>query len=160
MRRPPAATACARAAGLAVALLVASAPVGGRAGGLATSELTVVGASGSHRFLVELADDDRSRARGLMFRRSLPADGGMLFDFGRDQPVSMWMKNTLIPLDMLFIDRRGVIVNLHQRAVPHSLVPISSAGRVRAVLELNGGTVGRLEIKPGDRVLHPMFAGR
>ncbi len=95
-----------------------------------------------------------------MFRRSLPADGGMLFDFGRDQPVSMWMKNTLIPLDMLFIDRRGVIVNLHQRAVPHSLVPISSAGRVRAVLELNGGTVGRLKIKPGDRVLHPMFAGR
>ncbi len=161
MRRLATTRAVTRAAGfvaaLAVALMVLLAPAAGRAASHATSELTVVGAGGSHRFRVELVDDDRSRARGLMFRRSLPADGGMLFDFGRDQPISMWMKNTLIPLDMLFIDRHGVIVNLHQRAVPHSLAAISSVGRVRAVLELNGGTVSRLKIQPGDRVRHPMF---
>lgn len=165
MRRLPAA-AFARAGGLATALLVLAVALAmllsdsGRAQDPAVSELTVIGAGGSHRFLVEFVDDQRSRARGLMFRRSLPADGGMLFDFGRDQLVSMWMKNTFIPLDMLFIDRRGVVVNLHQRAVPHSLVPIASAGRVRAVLELNGGTVQRLDIKPGDRIAHPMFDAR
>ena len=165
MRRRPLAVFV-RIGGLVTALLVLLValalvlPDVGRAADPATADLTVVGASGSHRFVVELVDDPRSRARGLMFRRSLPADGGMLFDFGHDQPVSMWMKNTLIPLDMLFIDRRGVIVNLHQRSVPHSLVPIASAGRVRAVLELNGGTVQRLDIKPGDRIAHPLFDAR
>ncbi len=142
---------------LLACLLLLWAVTGARAESPPTDQLTVVGESGSNRFQVELAADDASRALGLMYRTSLAQDAGMLFDFGQDQLVSMWMKNTLIPLDMLFIDRHGVIVNLHQRAVPHSLAPIASAGRVRAVLELNGGTVSRLKIKPGDRVVHPMF---
>ena len=143
--------------GLVAGLLLLWAATVAMAESPSTTELSVVGESGTHRFQVELAADDASRARGLMYRTSLAQDAGMLFDFGQDLLISMWMKNTLIPLDMLFIDRHGVIVNLHQRAVPLSLTPIVSAGWVRAVLELNGGTVARLKIKPGDRVVHPMF---
>lgn len=105
-------------------------------------------------FRVELADDEGERALGLMFRRSLDADAGMLFVFGRDQPVSMWMKNTYIPLDMLFLAGDGVVVAVAERTIPHSLEVISSPRPVRAVLEVNGGTVARFGIKPGDRVLH------
>ncbi|HEX6979549.1 MAG TPA: DUF192 domain-containing protein, partial [Alphaproteobacteria bacterium] len=86
-----------------------------------------------------------------------PADAGMLFDFKRDQPVSMWMRNTRIPLDMLFIARDGRIVNIAQRTVPFSEATIQSKGAVRAVLELNGGTAQRLGIRPGDTVRHPIF---
>ena len=110
-----------------------------------------------HKFTVELADNDERRAYGLMFRKSMPADEGMIFDFKQDQPVAMWMRNTLIPLDMLFIDRTGRVVNIHQRAVPHDETSITSEGPVRGVLELNGGTASRLGLKPGDRVRHPMF---
>jgi uncharacterized membrane protein (UPF0127 family) len=92
-----------------------------------------------------------------MFRRSLDADAGMLFDYGTTQSVSFWMKNTLIPLDMVFIYANGRVAGVHQRAVPHSEQPIPSPAPVRAVLELNGGTAARLDIKPGDLVVHPIF---
>ena len=108
-------------------------------------------------FKVEIADTDERRALGLMYRTSLPADGGMLFDFKHDQDVAMWMRNTRIPLDMLFIDRAGRIVNIAERAVPFSEATISSAAPVLAVLELNGGTASRLGLKPGDRVVYPIF---
>jgi uncharacterized membrane protein (UPF0127 family) len=121
------------------------------------SPLTVVTASGSHRFNVEFADTAEKRAVGLMHRPAMAADAGMLFDFKTDAPVSMWMRNTRIPLDMLFIAKDGRIVNIHERAVPFSETSIPSKGPVRAVLELNGGTSARLGIKPGDRVTHPMF---
>jgi len=108
-------------------------------------------------FTVELADSPQSRASGLMHRRQLAADSGMLFDFLKTAPVSMWMKNTLIPLDMLFISDDGVIVNIAERTVPGSLTQIDSSGPVRAVLELNGGTSARLGISPGDKIIHPIF---
>jgi hypothetical protein len=112
-----------------------------------------------HGFKVEVASSPDERAQGLMFRRTLAPDAGMLFDFGRTEPVAMWMKNTLIPLDMLFIASDGAVVNIAQRTVPGSLTPIPSAKPVRFVLELAGGTTARLGIKPGDKVLHPLFDG-
>ena len=121
------------------------------------SEVTIASASGKHRFQVELAVTPEQMAQGLMFRRQLAADAGMLFDYGRNQPASFWMKNTLIPLDMLFIKSDGTIAAIHERAVPQSLEPIASPVPVRAVLELNGGTAARLGIKPGDRVLASIF---
>lgn len=108
-------------------------------------------------FKIEIADTDERRALGLMYRNSLPADAGMLFDFKHDQDVAFWMRNTRIPLDMLFIDRTGRIVNIAERAVPFSEETIPSAGPVLAVLELNGGTAARLGFKPGDRVIYPLF---
>ena len=140
-----------------VALMVLLASAAGWAASHATSELTVVGTAGSHRFRVELVDDDRSRARGLMFRRSLPADGGMLFDFGVPLPVYMWMKNTYIALDMIFIAPDGRIVNIARGTTPESLAIIESAGPVRAVLEVPAGTAARLGIWPGDKVEHRIF---
>lgn len=122
------------------------------------STLAIHSASGTHRFKVELADTAEKRAVGLMHRPSMPADAGMLFDFRTDAPVAMWMRNTLIPLDMLFITRDGRIANIAERTVPYSETSIPSKGPVRAVLELNGGTAARLKIRPGDRVDHPMFA--
>jgi hypothetical protein len=119
--------------------------------------LTIVTANGTHRFNVEVADTPERRTVGLMHRPSLAPNAGMLFDFKVDAPVSMWMRNTRIPLDMLFIARDGRIVNIAERAVPFSETSIPSRGPVRAVLELNGGTSARLGIKPGDRVSHPMF---
>ena len=118
----------------------------------------VTGQSTRHAFRVELATNDTDRARGLMNRRKLDANAGMLFDYREEVPISMWMRNTLIPLDMLFIAGDGRIVNIKERAIPHDETPIFSGAPVRAVLELNGGTVGRLGIKPGDRVEHPLFA--
>jgi uncharacterized protein len=145
-----------------LAAIAAGALLAGAAGAATKpSELIIVTADGRrHAFTVELADDDDTRTRGLMHRRALAANAGMLFDYGREGPVAMWMRNTLIPLDMLFIAADGRVANLHERAVPHDETPIHSAGPVRAVLELNGGTVARLGIKPGDRVEHPLFAPR
>jgi uncharacterized protein len=123
----------------------------------ATASLTIVGGGGSHRFTVELAETPAQMEQGLMFRASLPPDAGMLFDFKQPTVATMWMHNTLIPLDMLFVDAKGTIVNIEQRAVPESDAIISAAAPVRAVIELNGGTAARLGIAPGDRVLYPIF---
>src|SRR3954453_4823438 len=122
-----------------------------------TADLTIESASGPHKFHVELATSPAQLEQGLMFRRSLAPDAGMLFDFRTPSPVSMWMKNTFIPLDMVFIDAGGRILNIAERTVPHSLDPVAAAGPARAVLEINGGTAARLGIKPGDRVLFPIF---
>jgi hypothetical protein len=122
-----------------------------------TSELTIISASGPHRFKVELAETPAQMTQGLMFRTSLPPDAGMLFDYRQPTAATMWMRNTLIPLDMLFVDAQGRIVNIHERAVPQSLDVIAAAEPVRAVIELNGGTAARLGIEPGDRVVHPIF---
>jgi uncharacterized protein len=124
----------------------------------ATSDLVIVGAGGAHAFKVELAVTDAEKAEGLMFRRELAADAGMLFDMGPgEHAATFWMKNTYIPLDMLFIRADGRIQNIAERTVPQSLDTVPSDGPVRAVLELNGGTAARLGIKPGDMVRHPLF---
>src|SRR5919197_1147488 len=121
------------------------------------AELTIVSASGPHKFTIELATTPGPMEQGLMFRKSLPADAGMLFDYRSPSMAAMWMKNTLIPLDMLFVDQQGRIINIHERAGPGSLAPIAAAAPARAVIELNGGTAAHLGIKPGDRVIFPIF---
>lgn len=126
----------------------------------ATSQLTITSATGDHKFTVELATTPAQQEQGLMYRRSMAPDAGMLFDFGQPTPTTFWMKNTLIPLDMLFVGADGRIVNIHERAVPMSETMIPSQGAVRAVIELNGGTAARLGIRAGDRVSYPIFAGK
>jgi uncharacterized protein len=121
------------------------------------SELTIVTAAGPHKFAIEVATTPAQMEQGLMFRRSLAPDAGMLFDYKTPSMAMMWMKNTLIPLDMLFVDTQGRIINIHERAVPGSLDTISTAAPARAVIELNAGTAARLGIKPGDKILYPIF---
>ena len=119
-------------------------------------ELAIVTDGGRHEFNVELALTTAQHQQGLMFRREMAPDAGMLFDFGpRPRRASMWMKNTYIPLDMLFIKSDGQIDSISERTTPHSLEAISSRGMVRYVLEINGGTAARLGIAPGDRVELP-----
>lgn len=115
-------------------------------------------AKGPQQFDVEMATFQDQRSRGLMCRKTLAPNTGMLFDFGFDQDVYMWMKNTLIPLDMLFIKTDGIIVKIASRAVPMSETTIASGEYVRAVLELPGGTAEKLGIKAGDKLTKPVFA--
>lgn len=129
----------------------------GRGGALADDRVVVTTASGPVAFAVELADDDSERARGLMFRESLAPNAGMLFDFKREQPVSFWMKNTLISLDMFFIKADGTIVHIAERTEPLSERGIPSPEPVRAVLETNAGVAASFRIRPGDVVHHPIF---
>jgi uncharacterized protein len=118
----------------------------------------VVEADGArHSFLIELAATPSTRSSGLMYRRQLAEHTGMLFDFVTTQPVTMWMKNTYLSLDMIFIDATGRITNIEHRTVPHSLKHIKSAGLVRAVLEISGGLAAKLGIKTGDKVKHKIF---
>ena len=120
---------------------------------------TVVIQSGEnlHTFRVELANTPATRSRGLMHRREMARDAGMLFDFVREQRVAMWMKNTFISLDMLFIDAAGRITNIASRTMPHSEDHLYSRGPVQAVLEINGGLASKLGIQAGDRVRHGIF---
>ncbi len=120
-------------------------------------QLAIETAGGARQFAVELAATSEQRAQGLMYRERLPADAGMLFLYPAARPVSMWMKNTLIPLDMLFIGDDGRILHIAERAIPGSTATISSMHPARAVLELNGGTAARLKIQVGDRVLYRTF---
>ena len=120
-----------------------------------TSELTIQTAGGPQKFTIELALSDAQMEQGLMFRRSLAANAGMLFDFRSPTNVTMWMKNTLIPLDMLFLDEQGRIIDIHERAVPQSTDIIASSVPAHYVIELNGGTVERLGIKIGDQATSP-----
>ena len=122
-----------------------------------TSELTIQTAGGPRKFTIELALSDAQMEQGLMFRRSMAADAGMLFDFKTPTMVTMWMKNTVIPLDMLFLDEQGRIIDIHERAVPYSTDVIAAKTPSRYVIELNGGTAARLGIKPGDQVTSPVI---
>ncbi len=124
----------------------------------AVTPLTVETARGRFEFVVEVAETPSEWQQGLQRRRHLAADKGMLFNFHQPRVVSMWMKDTLIPLDMIFIDARGAIVNVVENTVPLSTATISSNGPALAVLEVNAGTAARLGVHPGDRVLHPMFS--
>lgn len=123
----------------------------------ALEPLEIVSSTGHHKFSVEVMRTDSERAKGLMFRRFLPADRGMLFDFKTEQSVMMWMKNTYIPLDMVFISKAGVVTHVAENAEPMSERIISSGGPAYAVLEVNAGTAAKLGIKPGDRVDQSLF---
>lgn len=120
-------------------------------------KLTIQTSGGRHEFSVEIAQRPSQHAQGLMFRRHLAADAGMLFLYRQTQRASMWMKNTYVPLDMLYIDGQGTIVGFSERAVPGSLEVITSKSAVNAVLEVNSGTVSRLKIAVGDKIIHPAF---
>jgi uncharacterized membrane protein (UPF0127 family) len=126
-----------------------------------TSQLAIVTRAGvRHPFVVEIANTPETRSRGLMFRRELPEGRGMLFEFGaRESEISMWMKNTYIPLDMVFIRANGLISHIAENTTPFSEATISSNGPVKGVLEVIAGTARRLGIAAGDRVEHPFFRG-
>ena len=118
----------------------------------ATIPLTIEADGKTHRFNVEVARTSEEQARGLMFRTSLPADGGMIFPFPRPRIASFWMKNTLIPLDMIFIRSDGSIDRIAENTIPESLDPVVSGGEVAAVLELAGGTAAKLGLDEEARV--------
>lgn len=123
----------------------------------AAGRLVLVTASGRHTITIELADNDRKRTVGLMFRTSLPDNHGMLFPYPGEQELTMWMSNTYIPLDMVFIRADGVVHRIAYDTEPMSEAIISSQGPVSAVLELRAGEAKRLRIEPGSRVEHPHF---
>jgi uncharacterized membrane protein (UPF0127 family) len=126
----------------------------------ALEKLTIATPGGEKIFQVEVMRTMDERARGLMFRRYLPADRGMLFDFAAEAQVAMWMKDTFIPLDMLFIRKDGTISQIAENTEPHSTRTISSTDPVHSVLEINGGMAAKLGIKAGDKVIHPLFSPR
>lgn len=110
-----------------------------------------------HRFDVEYADTPQKQEQGLMFRKSLDDNKGMLFAFPQNRSVTFWMKNTLIPLDMIFIDASNTISFIHHRAIPHDETPVSSNGPIIAVLEIPGGQAAQQGIHVGDKVKTPLL---
>ena len=117
--------------------------------------LDVVSVNGPHHFNVEVATDDATRARGLMFRRAIGADEGMLFLYDKPRAIQMWMKDTFVPLDMVFIGADGRVSHVHPLAEPLSEAVISSNGDVQGVLEIKGGLAAELGIGVGDKVVNP-----
>jgi hypothetical protein len=143
---------------LALAFACALVMPAGAAPDFETDTLAIRSRDGTvHAFTVELALTPQQQAFGLMFRRELAPDRGMLFLYDRLADHTMWMRNTLIPLDMLFIKPDGRVVHIAERTVPRSTTEISAGERVQAVLELRGGTAERLGIEPGATVLYPAF---
>lgn len=126
---------------------------------LPVETITIDTHHGPQRFSVEIAADARSQERGLMYRREMDPNAGMIFVLDRPQFITFWMKNTYIPLDMLFVRPDGTISTIEPNAVPMSEDPIPSAEPVSAVIEINGGRAHDLDIRPGDRVHAPEFGG-
>ena len=120
--------------------------------GLEQVPLTITSGGTKHRFTVEVASTAEQQAMGLMYRNRLDPDRGMIFPFDTVRQASFWMKNTLIPLDLIFVRADGSIANIAANAVPLSLQPIISDGDVAAVLEVAGGRAAELGVRPGDRV--------
>jgi uncharacterized protein len=150
-----------RSALFAALLLVpslAGAQATGPQTGLTTQKITFTGHGGPpHSFTVEMALTPQQQEIGLMFRTSVPDGQGMLFDWGYAHEVPMWMKNTLAPLDMVFIGADGSVIHIAEDTVPESLAQISSGGPVRATLELAAGATEKLDIRVGDKVRGAMF---
>ena len=141
------------------ALLVAAACAGPAvaAPALPSETITIDTKAGPHNFTVEIAADDESRERGLMYRTAMAPDAGMLFDFQTPQPVSFWMENTVLPLDMLFVRADGTIARIRANATPYSRENIPSGEPVEVVIELNGGRAAALGIEEGARVHAPQL---
>ncbi|WP_027259009.1 DUF192 domain-containing protein [Leisingera aquimarina] len=113
---------------------------------------------GQAGFAVEIADTEAERAQGLMFRKDLPRGAGMLFVYDSPQPVAFWMKNTLIPLDIIFLNEHGLVTSVHENAVPGDLTPIPGGDAVFAVLEINGGLARKYGIAAGSQMRHEIFS--
>ena len=124
---------------------------------LKREKLTLATQSGDQAIDIEIAETSEQKARGLMFRKSLDDRAGMLFPYEQPQEITMWMKNTYIPLDMVFIRKDGTIHRIEAMTEPFSEATVASKGPVTAVLELNGGAARRLGVKEGDKVRHPIF---
>ena len=129
----------------------------GRGAGAGAESVEFVTATGAHRVEIEVARTERARETGLMYRRSMPRNHGMLFIFPSEQPVSMWMKNTYIPLDMVFVSRKGRVTSVTRDAVPMSETIISSGPPAFAVIELNAGAARAMGLDVGDQVRHQSF---
>ncbi|HLH10284.1 MAG TPA: DUF192 domain-containing protein [Methylovirgula sp.] len=142
-------------AALALALLPWQAAIAGEG---KFEPLTIVTATGAHHFSVEVMQTQPELEKGLMFRKSMPADQGMLFNFHTEGSVMMWMKNTFIPLDMIFMGKTGKVVGIVADARPMSEQILTAAVPTYAVLELNGGVAAKIGLKVGDKVEHPIFS--
>jgi uncharacterized protein len=150
-----------RRAWLLVALVIALGAFASPASQAASFQpLEIVTKNGVHVFSVEMATTEEEKTTGLMYRKELPDGKGMLFDFSPEQQVSMWMKNTYIPLDMIFIRADGRILRIAENTEPLSTKIIPSGGPAKGVLEVIAGTAQKYGIQPGDRVAHPLFNGR
>lgn len=147
----------ARAFALALAPLLAAGAAMAEEAACAFDRLDIRGAFGTARFTVEIADEPVEQAQGLMFRDSLASSQGMLFVYPRAGSPSFWMKNTLIPLDMLFITPEGVVQSVHAMAEPGDLTPVNGGSGVLAVLEIRGGLAAMMGIGPGAELRHPAF---
>ncbi len=150
-----------------IALLAAGAPIlavaatdnpTGPQPELPKEKLVIVTHDGQqHVFTVEMAITPEQQTVGLMWRKDIPADGGMLFDWGTTRDSQMWMRNTISPLDMIFINADGTVRHIAEHTVPRSLAVIDSGGAVRATLEVAAGTAERLDIRVGDKVMQRIF---
>ncbi|MGB3044614.1 MAG: DUF192 domain-containing protein [Xanthobacteraceae bacterium] len=145
---------------IALALLVTAVVATGDARAAELQSLEIATKAGVQVFSVEVATTEEEKRTGLMYRKELPDGRGMLFDFSPEQEVSMWMKNTFIPLDMIFIRADGRILRIAEDTVPQSTKIIPSRGLAKGVLEVIAGTAKKYGIAPGDRVAHPLFNGR
>ena len=140
-----------------VTVRATNAPVAGPQTGLRVERLTIATPNGQRAFRVEIADTDRTRAAGMMWRTSVPRGTGMLFDFKAPQPVYFWMENTLVSLDLIFIREDGTISNIIANATPLSRAVLPSTGPITGVLEIGAGEARRLGIVAGQKVSHSMF---
>ena len=147
-----------RRAGVRYALIaLALAALAGPAAAASCSDdrVSFRGNWGQAQFTVEIADDPQERGRGLMFREEMPKSSGMLFIYERPQAATFWMKNTLIPLDMIFLDATGTVRHVHHEAIPGDLTPIAGGDGILMVVEINGGLARRLGIDAGTQMQHP-----
>ena len=144
-----------RRAGFAIAFAAILAPLAAFAD---ENRLTLHTGTGDYSFNVEVVDTDATRAKGLMYVTELAEDAGMLFDFKDERDVSFWMRNTFIPLDMIFVDANGIVKNVHVNAHPHDPTGIPSEGPVQYVLEIPGGRSVEIGLKPGDKMDHDRIA--
>lgn len=146
---------------LAAVLVVAAGAIGSTSASAASFQpLEIVTRNGVQVFSVEMATTEEEKKTGLMYRKELADGKGMLFDFNPEQEISMWMKNTYVSLDMIFIRADGRILSIADNTEPLSTKIISSRGPARAVLEVVAGTAQKYGIRPGDRVGHPLFGSK
>lgn len=143
------------ALGVALAVVV---PAGAAMAACSADRVEIRGDFGTVRFRVDVADTPETRARGLMHVESMPRFSGMLFVYERPQPVSFWMENTLIPLDMIFADASGTVQRIHENAIPLDRTGIPGGQDIQFVLEINGGLSAELGLAPGDELRHPSIA--